>query len=330
MNDRVRRPFWLALAASLMLHAAMLASPGWGLPFSEDEPGATLLDAQLAIPQAARTATPLPAAKPPPRPRPPPAPKAAPAPVENAVAMPQPDPAPVTSEPAVAAEVAQPDPPLRTVTYADSFPRNGRIVFQVTRGESGLIVGQAEHRWQHDGENYQLRAVTETIGLAALFRPAQVAQESRGRFIASGLQPLEFRVERDGKPKESALFEPASGNIRFGGGNSAPFVNGMQDLLSLFYQLGAVPTDAPRFTVSVTTGRKLATFTVTQLATETLDTPFGERPAQHLAISGGNAEENTEVWLDTASRLPLKIRYRDRKGEIFDQKIMALELDKTP
>ncbi len=324
MNDQVRRPFWLALVASLMLHVGALAAPGWGLPFSEDEPDLATIDATLAIPKPRPAqAAPEPVPKPKPRPKP-----VANAPVENAVAMPQQETMP---EPAASQTEATPAvPPAPTIVYADTFPRSGRIIFQVTRGESGLIVGQAEHRWRHDGDQYELRALTQTIGLAALFRPAQVVQESRGRFVATGLQPLEFRVERDGKLKDSAQFDLAQRNIVLSGGTSAPLGDGVQDLLSLFYQLGAVPNDSDRFPMSVTTGRKVATYTVSFVATEQLDTPFGERPAQHLTITGSSRDENTEVWLDTASRLPLKIRYRDRKGEIFDQKITAIELDKTP
>lgn len=326
-------PILVAFVASLALHVGVLVSPGWSLPFDE-ESEAPPLDAVLA-PQARPAARPAPVA-PPPRRTPPPKPATPTAPVAQvpgeppAEQAPQPAPAPVTAaEPAptpVAAPHALPAVPPAP-TFASEWPRRGRIVFEVTRGEDGMIVGRSEHAWHHDGSSYSLRAVTETIGLAALFRPAEVVQESRGGFDASGLRPLEFDASRDGKPKDSVRFEPVQGRIRFGRGGDALFVPAVQDMLSLFYQLGAANLDGSRAGIAVTTGRKVATFAVAVGEAKELETPLGQRRAQHLKISGSAAEDSTEIWLDVQSRLPLRIRHRDRKGEVFDQTVTLIELD---
>jgi hypothetical protein len=200
-------------------------------------------------------------------------------------------------------------------------------VFEVTRGEDGLIVGRSEHAWSHDGSSYRLRAVTETTGLAALFRPARVEQESRGGFDAEGLRPFEFEALRDGKPKDSVRFEPEQGRIRFGRGGATAFVPVVQDMLSLFYQLGATKLDGPRAGIAVATGRKVATFAVAVGEVEELETPLGPYRARHLKIAGTAAEDATEIWLDVQSRLPLRIRHRDRKGEVYDQRVTLIELD---
>jgi hypothetical protein len=236
------------------------------------------------------------------------------------VAAAEPEPVPVAAPHALPAVPPAP-------TFARDWPRQGRIVFQVTRGEGGMIIGRSEHTWRHDGSSYSLRAVTETIGLAALFRPAEVVQESRGGFDAAGLRPLEFDALRDGKPKDSVRFDPAQGRIRFGRGGEALFVPAVQDMLSLFYQLGAANLDAPRAGIAVTTGRKVATFAVAVGEAKELETPLGQRRAQHLKISGSAAEDSTEIWLDVQSRLPLRILHRDRKGEVFDQTVTLIELD---
>ena len=340
-GSAVRRPFRLALAASLLLHLAVLtAAPGWDAAWHEDEPGATTLDATLAIPVRAAPA-PIPHAVPaaPPRrkQRAAPPPTAAP---DMPVASVPGDVPPASAEPAAAAPAppvaAAPAPePVGAVPpaptffpYAQVWPSSGRIVFQVTRGEDGFIVGRSEHRWQHDGATYTLRAVTETVGLAALFRPAQVVQESRGAFVAAGLQPQEFRNERSGKPAESARFDAVERRAFFGSGQSAAFADAAQDMLSLFYQAGALPLDAGRHALKVATGRKMADYVVTVGDAARLDTPLGARSVRYLKITaarGGELDDTTEIWLDAASRLPLKIRYRDRKGEIFDQVVMEME-----
>jgi hypothetical protein len=238
-----------------------------------------------------------------------------PAPVAEAAAAPEPAFAPESSEAPESPPAAV--LPTPTFAYANLWPKNGRIVFQVTRGEGGLIVGQGEHRWTHDDQSYELHAVAETIGLAALFRPVQVTQTSRGAFTANGLQPQEFRTERDGKPKSE---------VRFDAPQDAALPT--QDLLSLFYQLGAASFDVPEFAILVKTGRKLSKFTVVVGETLKLDSPLGEREVRHLKIAGRSNEDSTEIWLDTVTRLPLKIRHRDRKGEVFDQIATTITLEK--
>jgi hypothetical protein len=228
---------------------------------------------------------------------------------------------PVVPEPASAAvpPVPQGFPSVTpTFAYASLWPKNGRIVYQVTRGDGGLIVGQGEHRWSHDEQSYELHAVAETTGLAALFRPVQVTQTSRGVFSANGLQPQEFRTERDGKPKSE---------VRFDAPHDAALP--VQDLLSLFYQLGAASFDVPEFTILVKTGRKVSKFAVVVGEIMKLDSPLGEREVRHLKIAGRSNEDSTEIWLDTLTRLPLKIRHRDRRGEVFDQIATTITLEKT-
>ncbi len=327
MNVTVRRPFRLALGFSLLLHLAVLTVPGWRLPLLEDEEPQEMLDATLVVPvqtqpKAPPKLLPKPVPKPVPKPRPPP--PATPAmPVAVTDSMPVAETAPAFVPESPSPSAAAPEPaaaavlPAPTFAYANLWPKNGRIVFQVTRGDGGLIVGQGEHRWTHDEQSYELHAVAETIGLAALFRPVQVTQTSRGAFTANGLQPQEFRTERDGKPKSEFRFDaPQDATLP------------TQDLLSLFYQLGAASFDVPEFTISVKTGRKVSKFVVVVGETLKLDSPLGEREVRHLKIAGRLNEDSTEIWLDTVTRLPLKIRHRDRKGEVFDQIATTITLEK--
>jgi hypothetical protein len=339
-RDPVRRPFLLALAASLLLHLFALTAPGWHLPWLERASTALPLEATLATPRAASVPAPAPKpAPPPPKAKPRPAAPASPE-APRVVEPRQPErPLPPPAPPAVPAEAS---PPLETAppptvppapTFADTWPQRGLIRFQITRGEQGLIVGQSEHRWSHDGKNYELRALTETIGLAALFRPAQVLQESRGIFDAAGLRPVEFNAKRDGKQKDSVRFDVGQRRIFLGNGGSAALTDAAQDLLSLFYQLGTLPPETAEAALTVATGRKVESYAIIALETLTLDTPFGPRSVRHLKLpdtrGGDNADAgaSTEVWLDTVTRLPLKIRHRDRKGEVFDQTVTAVELE---
>lgn len=228
-------------------------------------------------------------------------------------------------------------PPVPTsgddANFALQWPRQGRAVYEVRHAGSGVVVGRSEHRWQHDGRRWSLRSVTEPAGLAALFSQARAVQESRGVFVPGGLQPLEFRTEKNGKPKDSARFDPAAGRIELGNGNRVSMTGRTQDLLSLFYQLGAEDLAQPRFTLALTTGRKFASYEVAVRAVETFESGVGQhqvRPLRIVPAGDTQSNESTEVWLDVTTRLPVRIRYRDRKGDVFDQKLTNLESGNTP
>ena len=51
------------------------------------------------------------------------------------------------------------------------------------------------------------------------------------------------------------------------------------------------------------------------------------KPIRGPEVTGNAREDATEIWLDVATRLPLKIRHRDRKGEIFDQVAILIDVE---
>jgi hypothetical protein len=218
------------------------------------------------------------------------------------------------------------------VRYAGIWPKSGRIVFQVKHGENGFEVGQSTHRWSHDGKTYRLSAETKTTGLAAMLRSSSAVQESHGVLVETGLQPLEFKSMRNGKTKENVRFNPEQHIIINTPGEQIPFQGTAQDKLSLFYQLGAFALDNPQITLKLMSGSNLQDYAVSVDAPQEIDSVLGKRSVRHLTVmvaGAGKTDDSTEVWLDTATRLPLKIRHRDRKGEVFDQVATAFELDKT-
>jgi hypothetical protein len=195
-------PFALALVASALLHAAALVGSGWTLPGTHEPEPPQTIEAVLAKP-------PL---------RSEPAPEAKPAPRPPTCRRPRPA---TTAQPVLAADKPAPAPPLSSRRLRSSRPRSpwrprrpsracragagrialpgkGRLRYVITRGEGGFVVGQAVHSWEHDGFTYKLQSVTETTGLAAVFKPARVFQSSRGEVTDDGLRPLEFRHERVG------------------------------------------------------------------------------------------------------------------------------------
>lgn len=323
-----------ALGLSMLVHALVVSSPGWRLPFlDEPEPGG-LLEAHLA-PRSSARAEPAPAphkAAPPPknapspkvapRPRPPP-----PAPVESA------PPPPVVAA-APAPPPAAPVPVAAAPAKAEiAWPRQGRIRFIVTRGEGeqGMEIGQSTHTWRHDGEMYVLQAVTETTGLVALFRAVRIVQASEGTLGAAGLVPQAFAVERNGKRAEGVRFDWSAGKAALTSGGQVrrevALAPGAQDILSQIYQIGLAGV-AARVEMMIATGKNYGRYAYEAVGDEPLATRFGELRTWHVKTPALPGEQAMEVWLaQDHGNLPVRIRFIDRQGEVFDQNAVELDID---
>lgn len=307
----------VALVGSLAIHGAALFGTDVELFGGGPEPAPLHAEIQapppVPSPEAAR-----PARKPAARPVPPgplatakPAPMTVPAPAEP---MQEAIPEATTASPPVVPELAKP-----------VLPASGVIRFAIYKTSLGFQVGRAEHRWEftEDGR-YRLSGVTETSGLAALLRPARLEQESSGRLVAGGLQPERFRSLKNGKDaNENADFDWESREVRLSrDGSQRSIAPGTQDILSLNYQLAYLGRLAEGSNLGVVTGKKYERYELDSLGEEEIEVPAGRFRTLHLRAMTDNV---TEIWiaLDRA-RLPVKIRFTDKKGESFEQ--VATEL----
>jgi len=323
---------WLAaLVFSLLAHVLIVSSPGWHLPFFDKREN-ILLEAHLAPQPAPRAAPPAPvlAPEPPPPPRAQPQPRRTPAPP---VAAPAPQPvegaAPVEAPPPVAA----PPAPAAPAPVDIPWPRQGRIVFAVTRGEGeqGMQLGLSTHSWRHDGLAYRLETVSETTGLVALFRTVKIVQTSEGRVSPEGLQPETFGVERNGKPAEGARFDRAALKIALTSGGQprreAALTGLAQDLVSQIYQIGLYGA-AARVDMTIATGKNVGRYAYEAVGDETLATRFGPLRTWHVKTPAMPGENAMELWLAQDYRnLPVRIRFADRKGEVYEQNAVEFEVD---
>jgi hypothetical protein len=322
-------PFALALAASALIHVAALLGPGWTLPGTNEPEPPTTIDAVLAKPAPRPEALPTPKPVPKPavyRPRPQPVLAAA---VPDSVPLAAPVPPAASAAPPAPAAVPAPPvvEPAAPVPVRIGLPGKGRVRYVITRGEGGFVVGQAVHTWEHDGLAYRLQSVTETTGLAALFKPARVLQASRGEVTAEGLRPLEFRHERVGG-LDTAGFDWPRRVVAYAGREDG-VAAGAQDMLSMYYQLVLLAPKSGAVDLPIATGRKLENYRFEVLGEEALALPGGERRATHLRTRSGS--DTIELWIAGDLRgLPLKIRFTDRKGEIFDQSADEIDIQEKP
>jgi hypothetical protein len=312
-----------ALLGSLAIHAAALVGMDVELFGGGPEPEPTPLRAEIrplpeapaARPEVAPKAAPPPAAKAARSPRPASArPMAQAAPV---AAQSAPEPVP---EPGIAPEMPSTAPMTPAQPVKPILPATGTIRFAIFKESLGFQVGRAEHRWEftEDGR-YRLTGITETSGLVSLFKPIRLETESSGRLVAGGLQPQTYRTLKNGKEAgEDADFEWSTAEVRLSrDGSVQSIAKGTQDILSLNYQLAYLGGLAEGSVIGVVTGRKYERYAVDSLGEEEIETPAGRFRTLHLRAT---TDKTTEVWIALDhQRLPVRIRFTDKKGESFEQ-----------
>lgn len=316
-----------ALAGSLAIHAVALLGMDVELFGGGPEPDPVPLNAELRPPPA--PPSPPPAALPAPvKPAAKPAAKPARTP-KLATAAPTPQVVPVApaTEPAleIAPEMPSTAPKMSDQPAKSLLPASGTIRFAIYKESLGLQIGRAEHRWDfsEDGR-YRLIGITETSGLVSLFKPIRIETESSGRLVAGGLQPERYRSLKNGRDaNENADFDWATAEVRLSrDGSVRPIAPGTQDILSLNYQLAYLGDLAGGSVLGVVTGKKYERYQVDSLGEEEIETPAGRFRTLHLRALTDNV---TEVWIALDhDRLPVKIRFTDKKGDSFEQ--IATEL----
>lgn len=212
---------------------------------------------------------------------------------------------------------------------------SGWIRYRVFKGTRGFEVGQARHSWEITANRYALVSVTETSGLAGLFYPVKITLQSQGQFSSEGFVPETFRTLRQGETtQESADFDWPHQQVRLArDGKDRPLLPGSQDMVSFPFQLAyqvAQLGGERHFPMSVVTGKRYDAFHFEWLDEGMLETPAGTLKTLHLkAIAPGSHADTTEVWLAEAYQyLPIKIRFTDRNGDVFEQVAEILGIEK--
>lgn len=218
---------------------------------------------------------------------------------------------------------------VSTAAAARQLPAAGTIRYAVKYDGVPFEVGQATHTWKLDNGRYVLRAETETTGMAAMIRHVRIRHVSEGEITESGFRPVSFRVERDGKPRDTARFDWQHNVLLLTSGENrsqADLLEGSQDLLSAFYQIAVAPpvTAIPVF--PVTNGRKYYKERVDVLGEERIQTPIGAFRTVRVQIGQPGERRQTLVWMAVDyANLPVRIRFVDDKGGVSEQQAIGLE-----
>jgi hypothetical protein len=238
-------------------------------------------------------------------------------------------PPPPQPEPIVVA-TAPPSTFIPDTAAVRSFPRRGRLSFNILYGPDGFPVGRTEQSWQIDGTRYQLSSRSETTGLVDVFRSQHRTYTSRGELTESGLRPESFQMSRDrgrGLEEASAQFDWTRATVslgRPGAQREQALPRGSQDLVSFMYQLALDPPPQGRTRVSVTNGTRLESYDLDVHPEEKIETPLGIMRALPIRQVRTTRAETIDFWLATEYRhLPVRIRFYGRDGEPTGEQIVT-------
>jgi len=329
-----RRGLLIGLAASLAVHVVFSFWPH----DERDVPEAVPL--QATITELPPPPKPTAVAKTTPRPKPQrttalPAPVAVPetpvadtpeaAPVEptaNALAMAA---EPLAEEVPAAPSAAAPEPPPK------ALPRRVDLVYKAFLGTHGFLIGEAIYRFEHEGNEYRITTVGEAKGLAALFLRGQGKLESRGHITASGLQPLEFSVERGSRERrETAIFDWEAGIVTLHEDKTEALDLPTFDPLALMWQAYFSPPVDDQQTMSIATTRRVSRYTIVREGEENITWPQGEIATERWHRRSEDGKTDAYIWLAPAMRyVPIKLRVTATNRGTLEALLDSIRVDET-
>jgi len=252
--------------------------------------------------------------------------------------------APVT-QPAASAEPLPLDQPAPTASAADgSTPGQAtpRLVvpalagsherrFRVYYGdfEAGQSVARLAYRLEVEGDRYLIRTEAQAEGLIALVYSGAVSQTSMGRIGPHGLQPLSYIETRGQGSRRMTAFDPDARTLTPAGQEPVTVPDGLQDRLSVFYQLGLLARADPALFAAgasvelpVATSRSVQIERFAVIGEEVLALPDGPLRALHLRRPApvGSRDPGIDLWLGyDFGMLPVRLRIEDASRRVLDQ-----------
>ena len=294
---RARPALWVALALSVLIHAAWSLWPAQ-VPRPPDE---TVLSATLTeMPAPPPSAAPPAASKPRPKRATPQASARAPtAEVADASGR---EPSPAFG-PAIDAPLAEMAPapviePIVATQPPRTLPPRLDLAYKVFLGTHGFLIGEATYRFEHHGNEYRIATVAEARGLAALFLRGRGKVESHGLITPDGLKPLEFAVERGSSDRrEVARFDWDAGVVTLHEDKTALLEPTSFDPMTLMWQPYFTPPESPLQTLNLVTTRRVLNYTVEREGTETITWTQGTVETERWHRRSDDGRIDAYFWL---------------------------------
>ena len=231
--------------------------------------------------------------------------------------------APPTRLPAASAPAAaQP-----TVITAINLPGSANLAYKMTGTSKGLnYYANAELVWRNSGSDYEagMRVSAFLLGSRSM--------SSVGRITPGGLAPTRFSDKS--RSEVAAHFEAGKGKVTFSANTpDAPLLDGAQDRVSVFFQLGGIlaasagqqpPLGIGSSVTIYTVGpRDADTWTFTVEAEEQLSLPAGDMSTLKLTRKPRREfDQKVEIWYaPSLAYLPVRNRITQVNGDFVDQQL---------
>lgn len=226
-----------------------------------------------------------------------------------------------------AASAAAPGGPSQTPVTAIALPASVALHYHTSASTKGLSYqAKAELIWHNSGTRYDAR-----MTVSKLFVDLR-SMTSQGQVSAQGLAPSRFSDKS--RAEVAAHFEPDKGQVSFSANTpSLPWVQGAQDRVSVFLQLGGMLAGNPAAfpagaSISIYTvgPRDAETWTFEVEGEETLRLPFGELATLRLSRQLRHEhDQKLEVWYAPAlGYLPVRNKLTQANGDFADQQLSAV------
>lgn len=210
-------------------------------------------------------------------------------------------------------------------------PPKVEIRYKVSLG--GMKIGEGHDVFESDGRTYHIVSESNTAGIAAIYR-LHIRRESQGQVVASGLRPLQYIEQRNGKLKRKVEFDwPRKQATLFDGQDSevVPLPDNTWDSTSFGYNFAFVPPTTSDLAVNLTDGRRINDYRYAILGREKIDTDLGRMDTVHVKkIQAPGDKRAFEVWLAYEQHyMPVRIRYTEKDGTVFDSVVTEIRFPKS-
>ena len=209
------------------------------------------------------------------------------------------------------------------------LPGSVRLQYELSGQSRGLnYSAKAQLSWHNEGTRYEARLLIS--GLLILTPRLSV---SVGELGLQGVAPRRFSDKA--RSEQATHFQPERGRIVFSNNApEAPWQPGVQDRLSLFFQLaGMLAGDPERYgpgtqvRVPTTGTREVDSWIFTVTGTPTLALPYGEQATVALRREPRRAYDQTiEIWFAPGLNfVPVRMRITQGNGDVLDQRLASVQ-----
>ena len=186
------------------------------------------------------------------------------------------------------------------------------------------LPARAELRWRHDGAQYEASLALQSL--------ISVTRSSKGAITPQGLEPLRYGEKITARGETAVHFQRDKGIVSFSNNKpSAVLMAGMQDEVSVFFQVAAMMGGSPQHFVAGTEiplqtaeSRAVRAMVFVVGKSEVVDLPGGRVPTIYLShtepprFDGGRSSKG-EIWAAPGlDYLPVRIRITEPSGTTYD------------